>query len=337
MTIPAHTQEFEDAIKITPLSSHTYSADLVTQWSVGSAPNGGYLTAILYRLATTHFQNTHPTRHSSQPMPISMQLTFIRRSAVGPALLTVRDVKLGLRTSTIQVTLSQPGAGTSPEKNVDKVTGYITISDPISEVGVSTPCSWKLYPPPPDSKPPRLSSAPDVRSVQNSPWKKTIMKQPEFRRASNNTEFWEPVDPRPDERRGISDQWGRLRPHGPKGGLGRWTNEAVAYLVDIFPVALENLESVTAKEMGSPPPYWFPTIALNIDFKKPLPKGGVEWLYSRITTKSVRNGRTDIEVVVLDEEGEIVALATQLGLVLGSSRNTGEKRKGTSQQRSANL
>ncbi|OJD11874.1 hypothetical protein AJ78_07443 [Emergomyces pasteurianus Ep9510] len=337
MTVPPHTQEFEDAIKITPLSSHTYSADLVTQWSVGSAPNGGYLTAILYRLATTHFQNTHPARHSSQPMPISMQLTFIRRSAVGPAMLTVRDVKLGLRTSTIQVTLSQPGPSTSPGKQVEKVAGYITVSDPVSEVGVSTACSWELYPPPPDTKPPQFCSTPGERPVQNSPWKKTIMKQPQFRRASSNTEFWEPVDPRLDERRGITDQWGRLRPHGPKGGLGKWTAEAVAYLIDIFPMALENLENATAKEMESPPPYWFPTIALNVDFKKPLPKSGVEWLYSRVTTKSVRNGRTDIEVIVLDEAGEIVALATQLGLVLGSSRNTGENSKGNNQQRSANL
>ncbi|PGG98079.1 hypothetical protein GX51_06991 [Blastomyces parvus] len=333
MTAPAHTQEFEDAIKITPLSSHTYSADLVTQWSVGTAPNGGYLTAILYRLATTHFQNTHPTRHSSRPMPISMQLSFIRRSAVGPALMTVRDVKLGLRTSTIQVTLSQPGSSNSAEKYIDKVTGYITISDPVSEVGVSTPCSWTLYPPPPEFKPPQLR---DGQPVPNSLWKKTIMKDPNFRRASSNSEFWEPVDPRLDERRGIVDQWGRLRPRGPKGGLGRWTNEAVAYLVDIFPVALENLEYATAKEMGSPPPYWFPTIALNIDFKKPLPEGGVEWLYSRITTKSVRNGRTDIEVIVMDEAGEIVALATQLGLVLGSGRNTGEN-QGTGQRKQSNL
>ncbi|KAG5301421.1 hypothetical protein I7I48_01420 [Histoplasma ohiense] len=334
MTAPVHTQEFEDAIKITSLSSHTYSADLASQWSVGSAPNGGYITAIFYRLATTHFQNTHRTQHSSQPMPISMQLTFIRRSSIGSALLTVRDVKLGLRTSTIHVTLSQLDSSTLPVKQIDRVTGYITISDPISEVGVSTPCSWKLYPPPPDSKPPQLSNG---RPVQNSPWKKTIMKEPDFRRASNNSEFWEPVDPCLDKQRGISDQWGRLRPQGPKGGLGRWTNEALAYLVDIFPVALEMIESATVDEMGSPPPFWFPTIALNVDFKKFLPKDGVEWLYSRIITKSVRNGRIDIEVIVMDEGGDIVALATQVGLVLGSNRNTGEKREENGQRKNARL
>ncbi|PGH15421.1 hypothetical protein AJ79_02397 [Helicocarpus griseus UAMH5409] len=343
MTAPVHTREFEDAIRITPLSSHTYSADLSTQWSVGSAPNGGYIAAILHRLSTTHFKNTHPARHSAQPMPISMQLSFIRRSAVGPAYLTVRDIKLGARTSTIQVTMSQanpPASPTSPDKldgsNI-KVAGYITISDPVSEAGVTTPCSWKVHPPPPDSKPPQLSSAQDAQPIANSPWKKTIMKHAEFRRASANTELWEPVDPRLDERRAISDQWSRLRPLGQKGGLGRWTNESVAYLVDIFPVALGNLEDLTVKDMGVDPPYWFPTIALNIDFKKPLLSGGLEWLYSRITTKAIRNGRTDIEVVVLDEQGEVVALATQLGLIIPSTRNTGGKQKAANQPKNANL
>ncbi|EEH36812.1 hypothetical protein PAAG_07230 [Paracoccidioides lutzii Pb01] len=339
MNPPAHTQAFEDAIKITPVSSHTYSANLAREWAVGNAANGGYITAILYRLAITHFQNAHPTHHSSQPRPINMQLSFLRRSLVGPAFLTVRDVKLGARISTIQVTMSQADSSFptgSRGRKIDKVTGFVTISDPVSEAGVSAPCSWTVYPPPPDSKAPQFSPGHNGQLVPGSPWKKTILCYPEFRRASSNSEFWEPVDPRLDERRAITDQWARLRPNGPKGGLGRWTGEALAYLVDIFPVALGNLEIMTAKEMGSEPPFWFPTIVLHIDFKKPLPKGGVEWLYSRITTKVVRNGRTDIEVVVMDEQGDVVALATQLGLVVGSNRNTGEK-AGGSQSRTSNL
>ncbi|KAK2792585.1 hypothetical protein FQN52_003090 [Onygenales sp. PD_12] len=325
MTAPAHTQEFEDAIRIKPLSSHTYSADLSTNWSVGTAPNGGYLAAIIYRTATTHFKQTHPTRHSFQPMPITMQLNYLRRSSVGPALLTVRDVKLGVRTSIIHVTLTQGKTPTS-QAELDagaRVSGYVTISDPVSEAGVTAPSNWAVYPPPPDSKPPQLSA--DGHPVQGSLWKTSPPKHPDFRRASNNSKFYEPVDIRDAERKGITDQWARLCPHGEKGGPGKWTPEAVAYLLDIFPEALGRLENDTAQAMGVAPPYWFPTLMLNIDFKKQLPKSGVQWLYSRITMKSIRNGRTDIEVVMLDEQGEVVAIANQTGLIMSSNRNTGAK------------
>lgn len=47
---------------------------------------------------------------------------------------------------------------------------------------------------------------------------------------------------------------------------------------------------------------------LNLDIKKPLPNGGVEWLFVRVATKQIRKGRMDLDIVILDEGGEIVAL-----------------------------
>ena len=38
--------------------------------------------------------------------------------------------------------------------------------------------------------------------------------------------------------------------------------------------------------------------------------------------KAVRNGRVDIEVMVLDERGAVVALGQQIGLVMGAGRNS---------------
>ncbi|KAL1968487.1 hypothetical protein VTN77DRAFT_1697 [Rasamsonia byssochlamydoides] len=343
MAPPPHTQEFEDAIAVTPLSSHTYSANLSPQWCIGSVPHGGYTTAILHRLATTHFKHTHPTRHHSDPMPISMQLSFLRRTAAGPALLTVQDAKLGARTSTIHVELSQeedlPSSTTSPpsegKKKSVKVVGYITVSDPASEVGVSAPSDWRVYPPPPSSRPPEFVTGDDNRLVPASPWVRISQQYSNFRLATNHTEVFGPADPHAGQRRrGITDQWARFRPLGEKGGQGRWTDEAVAYLIDLYPMALEALETSSSsspssktaggeveKEESNPGPFWFPTVTLNIDFKKRLPPTGVEWLYSRVTTKSVRNGRTDFDVVVLDEKGEVVALATQVGLVVSAMRN----------------
>jgi hypothetical protein len=137
----------------------------------------------------------------------------------------------------------------------------------------------------------------------------------------------------------VVDQWARFRPGG--NTEARWTNEAVAFLVDMFPMALDGFDSMgkTTKEGGTTDDaaetesakgklakYWYPTVTLNIDFKKRLPASGVEWLYSRVQTKSVRNGRTDLDVVVLDEQGDVVALSTQVGLVVDASRNIGQRK-----------
>lgn len=57
-----------------------------------------------------------------------------------------------------------------------------------------------------------------------------------------------------------------------------------------------------------------------------------EWLYSRVVNKAMRNGRMDVEVVVMDTSEEIVALGTQVGLVLRASRTVGKRQKKKKQE-----
>jgi hypothetical protein len=235
--------------------------------------------------------------------------------------LTVRDVKIGQRISTIHVTLSQPnGKGGQSE---DKVVGYMTISDDLSETGISIPSFWGLHPP-------ALAwEGLPIESPGSTSWERVVVTHPEFARAATQVEIYSPILEHREKDSGVLDQWARLRPGGQ---AARWTNEALAFLTDIFPMALyrlqdfANAEQAKAKGLENgvawkPLPLWFPTVTLNIDFKKALPPEGVEWLHSRITMKAVRNGRTDIDVVILDEQGEIVALATHVGLVVDASRN----------------
>jgi acyl-CoA thioesterase len=129
------------------------------------------------------------------------------------------------------------------------------------------------------------------------------------------------------------DQWARFRPNGDVNA--RWTDAAVVYLTDMFPMALDGFDTVSAtaaaKAEGKAVPenkakFWYPTVTLNIDMKKHLPKEGVEWLYSRIVTKVVRDGRTDLDVTILDQDGEVVALSTQVGLVVSAARNVGTRK-----------
>ena len=74
--------------------------------------------------------------------------------------------------------------------------------------------------------------------------------------------------------------------------------------------------------------FWYPTLLLNLEFKKALPEAGVDWLFVRVDSKQIRNGRMDLEVVILDEAGDIVALSHHVALVMGSERNVAQRKNG---------
>jgi len=103
----------------------------------------------------------------------------------------------------------------------------------------------------------------------------------------------------------------------------------------MFPQALETLEgpsrssplskSTPKEEKPFSAKYWYPTLTLALDIKKPLPTSGNEWLFVRNTNKQLKDGKMDIEIVVLDEAGEIVALSHHVALVVGTERNLGKR------------
>jgi hypothetical protein len=73
--------------------------------------------------------------------------------------------------------------------------------------------------------------------------------------------------------------------------------------------------------------FWYPTLLVNLDIKKSLPTPGPEWLFVRNHAKRIRNGRMDIDIVIMDEAGEIVALSNHVALAVDVSRNMGGKGK----------
>jgi hypothetical protein len=50
--------------------------------------------------------------------------------------------------------------------------------------------------------------------------------------------------------------------------------------------------------------------------KGPPTGKGWDWLFIRIEAKAIKDRRNDIDVVILNEEGEIVALAKHMALVV---------------------
>lgn len=128
----------------------------------------------------------------------------------------------------------------------------------------------------------------------------------------------------------------------------RFTNTSLGFICDTFPqiiesfslgkthdpysVAFEQQYSRSEQESiirGGPAGgrMWYPTLLLNLEVKKALPEAGVKWLFVRLECKRILNGRYDLEVLILDAEGELVAVSNHVCFALGSERNTAARRK----------
>ncbi|PVH88270.1 hypothetical protein DL98DRAFT_508982 [Cadophora sp. DSE1049] len=314
MTSSNQENSFADATAVKALSSHTYEACFPDDWAIGSVPHGGYVTSVFLQVGTTHFKTTLSAQ--KQPHTIALHLDFLRRTQEGRALFTVRDTKLGRQTSVIHITLSQDGR--------EEVVGSLTQSDIASESGVSFDTGFTLTPAPLPVDLEKLKEDKDDSWMKSGP-----MPFADFRKATQKTQFYVPRNGQATW--SWSDEWIRLS-NGEK-----WTNESIGYVVDMFMMPVEahlQLEAAEKKAAGSGSGktrrFWYPTVLLNLDVKKALPKEGVEWLFSRATAKQVKNGRMDLEIVVLDAEGEIVALSHHIGLAVDSQRNLAKRSTGNS-------
>lgn len=275
-------------------------------------------------------QTTHPKRSCIHP--INVHLQYPRRTSAGPAIFKVKDVKIGSRISNLHMIISQEQEN---GKWADEVEGYITMSNLAQEEGLSLDTRHQLYPPP---LPVNLRSLDENGEDEN--WMaRSEDPFPNFRRAGQHVRFvvMRPTRRPSDRPKSIGDQWIRFTPYKK---AGRWTNESLGFLCDMFPQIVESyvnpvLEETAAaggdvaevlKKQEPTAKYWYPTLCLNIDVKKLLPEEGVDWLFLRVRAKQIKNGRLDLEVEVRDAGNDLVALSTHTGLILGTERNTGGSR-----------
>ncbi|KAL8773130.1 MAG: hypothetical protein Q9209_001806 [Squamulea sp. 1 TL-2023] len=305
---------FAEATTVKALDSHTYQGHFQDEWCIGNelerntVPHGGFVTSCFLSATSLHFSTTHAARN--QPHTITLQLTFLRRTSIGPALFTIRDVKLGRRTSTVHVSLTQHD---DPEPCV---VGYLTQSNLFTEEGISLPTNWSLHPPPlPLLSTHALQTDKDPNYTRLSPHRISP-----FRKAAQRTEFYLP-------RRGqlapaMADEWLRF------SSGERFMQNSLGFVVDQFPQIVEvypgmdpSVVFMERKGEAVTKLKWYPTVLLNLEVKKALPEEGVEWLFVRVRAKRIVNGRMDLEVTVLDEGGDLVAVSNHVCLILGAERN----------------
>lgn len=269
------------------------------------------------RVVSLHFATT--LAKQNQPHTVTLHLDFLRRTQVGPATFVVKDVKLGRQTSVVHVTLKQDGR--------EEVVGYITNSNISTEEGVSFSTAWKLQPTPVSADLSKFDNDTDANWGERKRWPFS-----DFRKATLNVRSWFPRAGQPAP--GVIDEWLSL-----KNGEN-WTNESLGSVVDTFPQVIEtyvlgddpysidNEQSPAskggkeAKQVG----FWYPTVLLNMDVKKALPKEGVKYLFVRLQAKQIKNGRFDLEIVVLDEGGDLVALSHHVCFAVSAARNTAARR-----------
>lgn len=315
-----------------------------------SVPHGGYVTSCILRVASIHFRTTLAA--CNQPHTISLHLSFLRRSAVGRATFTVSACKIGRTTSVVHISVTQsgipaPAADTDADADAAPaappfVVGYLTQANLASESGVSLPTHFALAPAPL----PRGSTA-ALRANSDPHW--VLQRKPfaPWRKALQQVHTYIPRGGASVVAPATVDEWICLASGEP------FTQESLGFVCDTFPLVpdayglrtkpkqLEKIsnndqksknqnesESESESTSDSSPlaidlsRFWFPTLVLNIEIKKLLPPEGVEWLFVRVRPKQIRNGRMDLEVFVLDEEGDLVALSWHVALLVSGERNS---------------
>ncbi|KAF2266285.1 hypothetical protein CC78DRAFT_152989 [Lojkania enalia] len=306
------------ATAIEQLDAQTYSANLSDDWCIGSGkrppfllltprringihlvPNGGYVTGLILQVVYTHFNTTLSAQY--QPHTIALHVEFLRRTQVGPAIFKVQNIKLGRQTSIVHVRMSQDGR--------EEVVAYVTNSNMDTETGVSFDTEYALNPQPPTVDLAKLEKDEDENwfSTKKMPFA-------EFRKATSRVTFHFPRSGQPAP--SMADEWLCHSDDTP------FTQTSLGFVADMFPQMIENYRD--NKTQG---PFWYPTLLLNLDVKKVLPREGVKWLRVRVQMKKIVNGRLDLEVHVYDPEEDLVALSNHVGFVADASRNLKERRK----------
>ncbi|EPS41613.1 hypothetical protein H072_4495 [Dactylellina haptotyla CBS 200.50] len=297
---------FLEATAVKQLTSHVYSANLVRAYCIGAVPNGGYVSAVIIRAAATHMTTTHARISSPQHHTISFHGMFMIKTNAGPVELRIVDSKIGRSFSVLHIELVQEG--------MNCVNAYVTMGNIDNESGPTLETHFEK----PD---PIIVGRKNLDKLLTpegiTGWYERPKPFADFREVSKRTRFFTTKEFQP----GVVTNWGTFT--NPAETI---TNEAIALIADLFVGVIEQLDPEAWDESaGKKTPtakYWYPTLSLSLDVKKALPKEGVKWVYSRIQSQQIKNGRWDLQVMLLDEDGELLATSSQVALMVDAARNT---------------
>ncbi|KAK5992614.1 Thioesterase-like protein TwmA [Cladobotryum mycophilum] len=332
---------FSNATKVEKLDSHTYKVNLDEAFCIGKVPNGGYTSSCMLAAASAHLSSR------DQPDTLTAHFEYPNRTSAGPAVVVIEDVKLGKQVSTLHLTLWQGGLldkapWITPSVSRRTVLAYANHINLRTFEGLSLPTGYEgteaaELPPVPEFELLKKNGADDTWEEQKLP--KAAAVQGSLR----NWRFFlprkGPLAP------GVLDMWISLASGEPI------TQTTLPYVADSFPFNLHTfLAAPELRALLEAPPadkeedtktkdartdvakkneeraaLWFPTVVMNLDMKSALPEEGVEWLAVRVTSKQIKDGKFDLDVLIRDEDGDIIALSHHVAMILSIERNTGKK------------
>ena len=311
-------------------------------------PNGGYTASCMLAAASAHLSSR------GQPDTLTAHFEYPSRTAVGPAIVVIDDVKLSHNLSTLHLSLWQDGLlphapWLTPSTSRRVVLAYTNHMNLRTFTGITMPTGYSVTPaaalpsPLPDFERLKTNGSDDGWEVSDLP--------KSYSRLMRSLRNWSFYMPRGDQQTpGAVDMWIRMT------SGESITQSALAYVVDSFPhnqhlyLAAPELRALLKPPQQDRRPksesnetetkgedqsqdqragLWFPTVVMNLEVKKALPDEGVEWLVVRVTCKEMRDGKFDLDVLVRDVEGEIVALSHHVAMIVSIERNTASRKRPT--------
>lgn len=289
------------------------------------------MTAAIHLAATTHFRTT--LKEHNQPDVLTLHLEFLRFCTLDGIDITVTDLKRGDTYCTIELKVAQKG--------LIKVIAHATSTNFSQALGPTEITQWKFDPPP---KP-----VPDFVKIS----------------ANQPDENWLPGRVNGDilpltrhmltlnarggfETPGILDGWNSFPGQTMDAACVALLCDLVASMSDTL---LHNggiydahknfadIESWAEENPGVPceltnsfadaarSTTWNATVTMDMEFKREIPETGLQWAFTRASTKRLQNGRMDLDLTICDETMEPVCLGRQVILVLDAKRRFEGKKK----------
>ncbi|KAL8665198.1 MAG: hypothetical protein Q9202_002420 [Teloschistes flavicans] len=299
------------AIEVTPIDSHSYLAKIPPDHCYLETAHGGLLVCIAVKAVQMHFSSTLVSRN--HPDTFSIDTFFLRPAEVGEATIVIKDTKPGSNVSTVHFAMLQD--------SLERVVGYAS----------------PLNPKPPSATLAKLADQSDSNWIGYSvPWHPHS-----FLKAITPFQFFFPTKPCISSN--ISDAWIRFARADQ-----RFTTEMLGSIADHWRRMVENYvphskwhqdiipqRIAQANAEGRPTPayssvYGYPTLSMHLEIKKKLPSQGSEWLFMRARSTTIKNGRFDAEVLIMDEHMDLVALSHQVAFVTKSMQIADKPRQSKS-------
>ncbi|KAM3545473.1 hypothetical protein ARSEF1564_001635 [Beauveria bassiana] len=334
----AEIVKFGDAIQLDELDANTYKVKFNPQYCIGNVVNGGY-SASCMAFAASKFSSKR-----GQPHLVTSQHIFPDRCSAGPAVIVVEDVKQGKMISNIQVSVWQGALLNSApwfdrENSRRPLLAYMIFANfDDFDSSLTLPTAYKT--------PAELSgtSVPDPdfdrlsRDHADDNWTLSVPPGDWSKDAASLRAKAMYVPKKGIFTPGVFDMWVRLET-GEK-----LTQQSLPFVADLLPYEMDRyLFAPEVKEMveqlqnqdkaetpkkdkaaqkGKSQPYWFATLALNLETKELLPEEGVEWLHVRLLAKALSGGKFDQAIEIRDASGDPIMLGHSVSIALKFERNT---------------